>query len=77
MTAALGAWRPAAVLTAAPAGSRLRRYLIGFFGAPAVDRGAMLGWRVPPGLLRPAPPRRIQAEGSDGRRPGRARLDRG
>ncbi len=67
MAGAIAAWRPAAVVAAATSDSHLGRYLIGFFGPPAVRRGAMLGWRVPAGLLHVPPQVRIQAE--DGRRP--------
>jgi hypothetical protein len=68
MAAAIAAWRPAAVVTAATSDSHLGRYLIRFFGPPAVRHGAILGWRVPPGLLRAPPQGHIQAE--DGRRAG-------
>jgi hypothetical protein len=49
MAAAIAAWRPAAVVTAAGSNSHLGRYLIRFFGPPAVRRGTVLGWRVPAG----------------------------
>jgi hypothetical protein len=62
MAAALAAWRPAAVVAAAGSDSHLGRYLIRFFGPPAVHRGAMLGWRVPARLLRIQSPVHIQAE---------------
>jgi hypothetical protein len=61
MAAAIAAWRPAAVVTAAGSGSRLGRYLIRFFGPPAVRRGSMLGWRIPSGPRRSPSPVRIQA----------------
>jgi hypothetical protein len=48
MTAAIAAWRPAAVITADGPGTRLGRYLIKFFGPPTVHAGALLGWRVQP-----------------------------
>jgi hypothetical protein len=67
MAAAITAWRPAAVVAAASVDSRLGRYLIRFFGPPAVRRGAMLGWRVPAGLLRSVPPGQIQAEDGAGK----------
>jgi hypothetical protein len=69
MAAAISTWRPAAVVTAAGRDSRLGRYLIGFFGPPAVQRGRMLGWRVPARLLHSQPPSHIQAE--DGASPAR------
>jgi hypothetical protein len=63
MAAAIAAWRPAAVVTAAGRDSRLGRYLIRFFGARAVRHGSMLGWRIPSGPRRSPPPVRIQAGG--------------
>jgi hypothetical protein len=48
MTAAIAAWRPAAVLTADGPDTRLGRYLIKFFGPPTVHEGAVLGWQVRP-----------------------------
>jgi hypothetical protein len=61
MAAAIAAWRPAAVVTAAGSNSRLGRYLIRFFGPPAVRRGSMLGWRISAGQRRGPSPARIQA----------------
>jgi hypothetical protein len=71
MTAAIAAWQPAAVVAAVSSDSHLGRYLIRFFGPPMVHRGAMLGWRVPAGLLHIPPQAHIQAE--DGRRAGNPR----
>jgi hypothetical protein len=63
MAAAIAAWRPSAVVTAAGRNSRLGRYLIRFFGPPSVRRGSMLGWRIPSGPRRSPPQVRIQAGG--------------
>ncbi len=76
MAAAIAAWQPAAVVAAAGSDSHLGRYLIRFFGPPAVRRGAMLGWRVPAGLLRSQAQAHIHGEdgaASGGRGPGSSR----
>lgn len=62
MASAVAAWRPAAVVAAASSDSHLGRYLIRFFGPPAVRRGAILGWRVPAGLLRSRQRVHVKAE---------------
>lgn len=46
MAAAISAWRPAAVVTAAGSSSRLGQYLTRFFGPPTVHRDQVLGWRL-------------------------------
>jgi hypothetical protein len=46
MLAALRSWRPAAVLSPVDGRRGLRRYLISFFGPPAVHAGSVLGWRL-------------------------------
>lgn len=42
----LAAWHPAAVVADTTGGSVLARYLVGLFGAPSVQSGDVLAWRL-------------------------------
>ena len=61
MLAAIRAWRPAAVITAAGGNSLLGRYLLGFFGAPTAHHNGVLGWRLTAGWQYLLPWRKAKA----------------